>query len=43
VMCHDRIIFDPAVSIKLPQGMRLHSWRPSQVSYGLSFDPIEKE
>ena len=43
VMSHERIVFDPAVSLKpqLPRGMRLPTWQLSQIEYGISFDPKE--
>lgn len=41
IMCHDRAIFDPAVSMKVPDGMRLRPFTPEDVTYGISFDPKE--
>lgn len=43
VMSHDEILFDPAISLRLPRGVRTRAWRPSQVAYGLTFDPIQRE
>ncbi len=43
VLSYERIVFDPAVSLKpqLPPGMRLPTWQLSQIEYGLSFDRKE--
>ncbi len=43
VLSYERIVFDPAVSLKpeLPRGMRLPTWQLSQIEYGLSFDRKE--
>jgi hypothetical protein len=41
VMSYGNILFDPSISVRLPPSMRLRSWHPSQVSYGISFDRLE--
>jgi hypothetical protein len=42
VMTYGDIHFDPAVSAKVPPGMRLPAWRVSDVYYGISFDRQEE-
>ena len=46
VMSYGDIVFDPAIGLELsdwlPRGARLRSWHPSQVVYGVSFDPKEE-
>ena len=43
VMSYGTIIFDPSMSVAAPRGQRVRTWQPHQVTYGLSFDPLEKE
>lgn len=38
---YDDIVFDPAISLKPPPEQRLRAYRPSEVTYGISFDPKE--
>jgi hypothetical protein len=41
VMAHDRLIFDPSCSVRLPPGMQLMRHSPDQITYGISFDKEE--
>lgn len=41
VMSYDAVHFDPTVSVKAPRGARVRTWKPSDVTYGLTFDPID--
>lgn len=43
VMSYDRVIFEPAARAIVPRGMELQTWDASEVTYGISFDPREKE
>lgn len=42
VMCHDRVVFDPAISLRAPPGMRLYRYELADVRYGISFDRREQ-
>jgi hypothetical protein len=42
VMSHDTLIFDPAVSVPPPPGMRLRRWSHRDFRYGLSFSRAER-
>jgi hypothetical protein len=41
VMCHDRLVFDPSCSVRVPAGMRLLCFDPKDITYGISFDKEE--
>jgi hypothetical protein len=41
VMSFDRLVFDPSVSVKCPAGTEHRWWDPSQIDYGISFEPTE--
>jgi len=41
VMADDRLVFDPMCSVKPPPGMRVRTFDPSEITYGLSFDQEE--
>lgn len=41
VMSYGEIFFDPAATAIAPRGMRVQTWEPDDVTYGLSFDPID--
>ena len=43
VMSYDRVIFEPAARAIVPRGMEPQTWDASEVTYGISFDPREKE
>jgi len=43
VMSYDRLFFDPAANVRAPRGERLRTWLPTEITYGLSFDPKPKE
>jgi hypothetical protein len=38
VMCHNRVVFDPACSIAPPPGTALAAYSPESIVYGLSFE-----
>ena len=40
VMSHNRVIHDPAKGLPVPSGMKLRTWSAADVTYGISFDPI---
>lgn len=42
VMSHDRLLFDPGISLRRPPGRELRRYRPTEIAYGISFDPKEK-
>lgn len=42
VMSYGDIIFDVAGRASAPPGQRLRTWRPSDVTYGVSFDPTKR-
>lgn len=41
VMSHEDLVFDPSCSVKLPPGMRMMAYDPSEITYGISFDRKE--
>lgn len=41
VMSHDRLIFDPSCSVIVPKGMQTLTYRPDQITYGISFNKEE--
>ncbi len=43
IMSYGDIIFDPAAMAVVPSGMRVQTWKPADVTYGLSFDLRERE
>ena len=42
VMSRDRFVFDPSISLKRPPGTTVMSFSPSDIDYGISFDPKEQ-
>ena len=42
VMTRDRILFDPAISLRPPPGMRLRQLRPSDVVLGIAIQPMKE-
>lgn len=43
IMSYGEIIFDPAASVLAAPGTRVATWELADVTYGLSFDPINPE
>jgi hypothetical protein len=43
VMSRKRIIFDPAVSLPAPPGLRVATWSVDDIVYGISFEQREVE
>jgi hypothetical protein len=41
IMSFDRLIFDPMCSVTPPPGMRLMDFRPTDITYGITFDREE--
>lgn len=41
IMSRERVIFDPAVGVEPPPGMRLQPADPSKITYGITIDPKE--
>ena len=41
VMSYGEIFFDPAATAIAPRAMRVQTWEPGDVTFGLSFDPID--
>lgn len=41
VMSHERLVFDPSCSVKVPPGMRMLCCDPAQITYGISFEKEE--
>jgi hypothetical protein len=38
VMSHDRLLFDPSCSVRIPPGARPFAFTPDQITYGISFE-----
>lgn len=43
VMCHDRLVFDPACSVNPPPGFAVARYNPSMIDYGITFDTEEDQ
>jgi hypothetical protein len=41
VMSYGDILFDPSISLFAPEGQQLRTYDPSQITYGLTFNPIQ--
>lgn len=41
VMCHDRLVFNPACKIRTPPGYEMPPYDPKQIRYGITFDQKE--